>query len=686
MADRITIDISILQGVFGDLGKLQAQLAGLTGGVAAVDSAASQAFGGVAQSVRGAQGAVAGLENGIDVGMRNAVADIMAPVAKTQELETKLRRLGEQVRTSKSVGEIVKLKKEIAATQRELDGVNPGAMETKVGGAVGRMRSMFGGLIAPLAGAMAVGGVMAFGNSLVHAAGDAQAFGVSMEVMLKSKERADALSAQVTEFAGSTPFELGELRDATTKLLAYQVAAEDIVPTLEGLGNIAAGVGREKLPQLMTAFGQVKAAGKLTGGELRQFTEAGVPLLDELAKVMGKTTMEMAGNIAKMDVPFETVQQALTNLSTGTGQFANLMERQSATIGGMTSNMSDSWNKFKEDMGMAFAPQIMGGIDMLRGGIDMLRVAFEWVITNGDTIISVTKGVGIAVGIYTAALLINNASLIANNALQAVAAIRMGVVGGFMTLVTAGTNLWTAAQWALNVALTANPIGIVIAAVAALVGAVIYAWNNFAEFRAFLFSLWEAVKSVFTSIGDYIGTIFSAIADAAVGVGKVLKGAFTLDMGLIKEGMDQHAKGMTDLFSNILAAPEVAEQAAIRAAQAGVAGWKDGLASFQADQDKEQSAAIAGPGVSGKTFAPDNVGAAGLVGGVAPGATTGGKATGDGVTVGGSGGSGRSITMDIKITNNFTMPKDGNMGARQAAEQVVAQMVAKFNDAQYAAG
>ncbi len=98
------------------------------------------------------------------------------------------------------------------------------------------------------------------------------------------------------------------------------------------LGDITAGVGKDKMPQLILAFGQVRAAGKLTGQELRQFTEAGVPLLEELGKTMGKTATQVKEDMENGLAPsFEVVETSLANMSKEGGKFHNLMQKQSQT-------------------------------------------------------------------------------------------------------------------------------------------------------------------------------------------------------------------------------------------------------------------------------------------------------------------------------------------------------------------
>ena len=128
---------------------------------------------------------------------------------------------------------------------------------------------------------------------------------IAFETMLGSADKARTLLKELSDFAMKTPFDLPQIVEASQRLLAYNVSAEQIIPTMTMLGNISAGVGRDKLPQLILAFGQVKAATKLTGAELRQFSEAGVPLLQALvdnANKAGGSWVTLGGKAKKTKV------------------------------------------------------------------------------------------------------------------------------------------------------------------------------------------------------------------------------------------------------------------------------------------------------------------------------------------------------------------------------------------------
>lgn len=677
--ERITIDISILQGIFGDLTKLQQQLAGVGGSAMALDSTASGAFSDIQESMQGVVGSLGGVEAGFDATMRGVVGDLMQPIARAQELEAKLARLGQEVRTSKSVGEITKLKKEIAATQQELDRVNTGTMENKVSAGTGRMRSMFRSLAAPIAGAFAVGGITNFIGGVAKAAGETQAFEGSLQALLQSKEKADALGAQVKEFAAQTPFSANEVRQSVTQFIGFGFEADKVIDTLGNLGDVAAGLN-VPFGDLAQTYGRLKEGDVLDSLSLKSFQRQGIPIVRELANVLGVSKDEVTGLVSEGKVGFSALEQAFANMTAEGGIFYGQLAAKSNSITGQLSNLGDTWEGFKSHIGEAFAPLISNSLGAVSDGIEKLRAGFDWVVAHGQAIKEVFVGLGIATAAYGAMLLVNNRALIWNNALQAMAAVRSGAMALWTGLTTTAVGGATAAQWSWNAALLANPIGLVIAGIAALVGAVLYAWHHFEGFRAAVYGLWEAAKSTFSGLLGLAKTYLGPLGEMAGGLGQILKGVFTLSWDDVSAGWKQMAQGTANMLKSLAETPGKVRDIGLKAGMAYAQGDAEGRASFQADQAKKSegtNAYNATPQAPGQ-----NVGAAGLVGGQAP-AT---KGEGSGVTVGGSTGSGRVITMNIEMKNSFALPKDGNMGAREVAERVIGQLVAKLNDAQFAMG
>lgn len=229
-----------------------------------------------------------------------------------------------------------------------------------------------------LVGAISAGtaAVMAFGKQSLAAATNAETTRIAFETMLGSKEKAAELQAQIITMASKTPFELTELNDYTKQLMAMGVEQESVVSDMTSLGNVAAGVGKDKLPQLVNAFGKVRSQTKLTGETLNQFSEAGVPLLETLAKQAGKTTEEIQKSISNGAIKFEDVRNAFQSLTGEGGKFFNLMEKQSKTLDGQLSNLSDSWNQMQVAIGEKLMPTAK---DFVGVASDIVNTLNDWV-------------------------------------------------------------------------------------------------------------------------------------------------------------------------------------------------------------------------------------------------------------------------------------------------------------------
>lgn len=231
---------------------------------------------------------------------------------------------------------------------------------SKLGAAVGAYgQSVMTG--AAVAGTAAGVAITAMGFKAVQSAGQFEQSRVAFDVMLGSGERAQALLRQISDFAAKTPFELPEVVAASKQLLAFGFAQEQIIPTMRKLGDIAAGVG-VPVGQLTNVFGQVRVAGRLMGQDLLQFTNAGVPLIETLAQVMGKPQTEIKKLVEEGKVGFPEVEAAINKLTDSGSKFGGLMERQSGTLGGILSNLSDSFGRvLRSIVGVDDAGNIMAG-------------------------------------------------------------------------------------------------------------------------------------------------------------------------------------------------------------------------------------------------------------------------------------------------------------------------------------
>jgi tape measure domain-containing protein len=193
-----------------------------------------------------------------------------------------------------------------------------------------------------------------FALSAIKAAASMEQSLISYETMLGSAQKAQQFYKGLVEFAAKTPFTLKGLDESAKKLLAYGFNTEEVMANIKSLGDISAGVGMEKLPLLILALGQTRAAGKMMGDTLRQFTENGVPMLEQLSATMGKSTAEISEMVSAGKIGRPEVQAALAALSGEGGRFNNLMDKQSKSLAGLWSNLGDAWDQFLTGQGAMF--------------------------------------------------------------------------------------------------------------------------------------------------------------------------------------------------------------------------------------------------------------------------------------------------------------------------------------------
>jgi tape measure domain-containing protein len=165
---------------------------------------------------------------------------------------------------------------------------------------------------------------------------------VSLETMLGSADKAQRLLKELSDFASRTPFQLPTVVEGSKQLLGYGIAADNVMPILSTLGDIAATVGADKLPTLITALGQVQAKGELSSRQLLQFTNSGVGLGAELQKMFGVTQEVMNDMIGDGKIGFKEVSQALQNMTSQGGMYFKGMENQGKSLNGVIANITDS--------------------------------------------------------------------------------------------------------------------------------------------------------------------------------------------------------------------------------------------------------------------------------------------------------------------------------------------------------
>jgi len=166
---------------------------------------------------------------------------------------------------------------------------------------------------------------------------------IGFSTMLGSAEKAQAFLNDMADFAAKTPFGYEELLDASKKMLAYGFSAENVLPTLRAVGDATAalGMGSEGIDRVTLALGQILAKGKLSGEEMRQLTEAGIPAWHMLAEAMGTTVPELQKMVSKGLVPGAKAVEMLT--AGMEKRFGGMMASMENTWQGVTSSIKDIW-------------------------------------------------------------------------------------------------------------------------------------------------------------------------------------------------------------------------------------------------------------------------------------------------------------------------------------------------------
>jgi tape measure domain-containing protein len=170
---------------------------------------------------------------------------------------------------------------------------------------------------------------------------------VSLRAITQDAQFADALFAKIKATATESPFSTKDLVTYTKQLAAYRIENEQLYGTMNMLADVSAGLG-VSMDRLILAYGQVKAASVLRGTELRQFTEAGIPLVDELAKKFSQlrgevvSTGEVFDLISTRQVPFEMVADIFKEMTAEGGRFYEMQKKQSESLYGVFENLKDN--------------------------------------------------------------------------------------------------------------------------------------------------------------------------------------------------------------------------------------------------------------------------------------------------------------------------------------------------------
>lgn len=274
--------------------------------------------------------------------------------------------------------------------------------------------------------------------------GEFQQLEISFETMLKNKALSDKLMADVVEFAAKTPFDLQQVATGAKQLLAYGTEVQNIIPTMRQLGDVASGLSIP-FSDLVYLYGTSATQGKLMTKDLMQFAGRGIPIIDELSKILKVSKAEVMNLSEQGKIGFGELQQVIENLTSSTGMFAGMMEKQAEAINGLRSNLGDAWDQMLNDIGQANEDTIE----------DTIKTTTS-IVENYQRVLDILKVLVATYGVHRAAVILNTVAMAAYNTTMDWAIIK--------------TKL-------LNLALKNNPGGLALSAITALIGG-IWAYNR----------------------------------------------------------------------------------------------------------------------------------------------------------------------------------------------------------------
>lgn len=315
----------------------------------------------------------------------NAINGTKADPATLSKLNSAVDALNAKMRQIDKVASNIKLSK-----------LNAGGYARDLRNIVSEMQnvgSRGGWLRDQLQNIFSIYGAKQFLDNLIQIGGEFEKQKIALGALFGSKLKADTMYSKIQNLAVQSPFTFGELTNFTKQLASFGFEYKDIYDTTKRLADLSAGIGVD-MGRVILAYGQVFTAKFLKGPELRQFTEAGIPLVQELANKYTKERGQQisAGDVYNMvsekQVRFEDVKEIIDKYTSEGGKFYKMQEKLSDSVAGKWSNLKDS-------IEIAYSELETSNKGVLKGAISLLTKAIlNWKL-YGNVIIGAVAAYGL---------------------------------------------------------------------------------------------------------------------------------------------------------------------------------------------------------------------------------------------------------------------------------------------------
>ena len=345
----------------------------------------------------------------------------------------------------------------------------------------------------------------------------------NFKVMLGNEELAAAKLSELRKMAASTPFALSDLTEGTQTLLQFGVAADDTTGVLQQLGDISLG-NADKLQTLVRAYGKMSSAQKVTLENVNMMIDAGFNPLNQICDATGESMSDLYKRISDGRVSFEELQYAVQAATSEGGQFYNGMLEASQTFSGRMSTMKDNV--------AALTGELTSGLFAALGDLVVkLNEVVTSFLDSDEKMDQLKDTIGIATSVVAAA----GAAFLAYKgyvALATAAEVAHTVATTAMTAANAaaeaGATGLALAQAALNAVISANPVALLVSALAALATGLVTAYKTSETFRNTVNSAFSTVKNIAQSaigtVVDWINDLVAKIEGAAAALANLKNG------------------------------------------------------------------------------------------------------------------------------------------------------------------
>lgn len=344
----------------------------------------------------------------------------------------------------------------------------------------------------------------------------------SFDVLVGSTSMSSSMLDEINKYADNTLWSRMDATNAAQSLLAYSVPAEKVVKDLKMLGDISLG-DTNKMSTLASVFGQISTAGKLMTQDYKQLLNVGFNPLYDISQMTGKSIAVLQDEMSKGKISFEMFEQAVVHATSAGGKYYGMIESLASTTSGTFEQVKGSFTATLLEIYNLIQPMVSSVLK----GLNSVLTGIKQIIPVLSSISPLIAGIASAVAAYNVVQFVSN-----------------GLLKGFT--ITEGIHyawllLVEKAQWLLNAAMSANPIGLVIALVAGLVAAITLCWNKFEGFRAVILTVWDTVKGfgnvIKTYLIDRITGFISGIGALGKAISKLFKGDFEGAWESAKEGV-----------------------------------------------------------------------------------------------------------------------------------------------------